>query len=160
MEECMLCCICRDIIHDCVSVLPCLHSYCAGCYSGKSFSHPIVLTLCKAHSAHSCAIQTGSSARRSAHSVVSGVSPCPSTYFGHLRKLTVLCAQGGSGLAQPHDQGVLTRFFVFSRQHRPSLSRSLQNLIEAYLTKHPHKRRTDDEIKDLDSRNKLTDAEV
>lgn len=34
MEENMTCCICQDILHDCVSVQPCMHCFCGGCYSG------------------------------------------------------------------------------------------------------------------------------
>ena len=34
MEENMICCICQDILHDCVSVQPCMHCFCGGCYSG------------------------------------------------------------------------------------------------------------------------------
>jgi len=33
MEENMVCCICQDILHDCVSVQPCMHCFCGGCYS-------------------------------------------------------------------------------------------------------------------------------
>jgi len=33
MEENMGCGICHEILHDCVSVWPCLHSFCGGCYS-------------------------------------------------------------------------------------------------------------------------------
>ena len=34
MEENMMCCICQDILHDCISVQPCMHCFCGGCYSG------------------------------------------------------------------------------------------------------------------------------
>jgi len=33
MEENLICCICQDILHDCVSVQPCMHCFCGGCYS-------------------------------------------------------------------------------------------------------------------------------
>lgn len=33
LEESLLCGICQDILHDCVCLQPCLHSYCSGCYS-------------------------------------------------------------------------------------------------------------------------------
>ena len=29
----LTCPICREILHDAISVLPCLHTFCAGCYS-------------------------------------------------------------------------------------------------------------------------------
>ena len=31
--EIISCSICSDVMHDCISVQPCLHCYCAGCYS-------------------------------------------------------------------------------------------------------------------------------
>ncbi|XP_065892159.1 E3 ubiquitin-protein ligase CHFR-like [Dysidea avara] len=34
MEDILLCGICQEILHDCISLQPCMHSYCAGCYSG------------------------------------------------------------------------------------------------------------------------------
>lgn len=33
LEENLLCPICQDIFHDCVSCQPCMHSFCAGCLS-------------------------------------------------------------------------------------------------------------------------------
>ncbi|EGD77413.1 hypothetical protein PTSG_12744 [Salpingoeca rosetta] len=33
MEENLLCSICRDVLHDAASLLPCLHTFCAGCCS-------------------------------------------------------------------------------------------------------------------------------
>uniref|UniRef100_A0A914V0L3 RING-type domain-containing protein n=1 Tax=Plectus sambesii TaxID=2011161 RepID=A0A914V0L3_9BILA len=33
MEEMLVCSICCEIIHDCVSLTPCSHKFCAGCYS-------------------------------------------------------------------------------------------------------------------------------
>ncbi|XP_052270355.1 E3 ubiquitin-protein ligase CHFR-like isoform X2 [Dreissena polymorpha] len=33
IEENLQCTICQDIMHDCISLQPCLHSFCAGCYS-------------------------------------------------------------------------------------------------------------------------------
>lgn len=38
MEEILICSICREIFHDCITLLPCLHNFCAGCYSGGGFS--------------------------------------------------------------------------------------------------------------------------
>ncbi|XP_069788646.1 E3 ubiquitin-protein ligase CHFR isoform X2 [Narcine bancroftii] len=34
MEETLTCIICQDLLHDCVSLQPCMHSFCAACYSG------------------------------------------------------------------------------------------------------------------------------
>ncbi|XP_065178136.1 E3 ubiquitin-protein ligase CHFR-like [Sycon ciliatum] len=33
MLENMMCGICQDVLHDCVSLQPCLHAFCGGCYS-------------------------------------------------------------------------------------------------------------------------------
>jgi len=33
MAENLVCCICQDVFHDCVSCQPCMHSFCGGCYS-------------------------------------------------------------------------------------------------------------------------------
>nr|XP_054519833.1 E3 ubiquitin-protein ligase CHFR isoform X29 [Pan troglodytes] len=34
MEETLTCIICQDLLHDCVSLQPCMHTFCAACYSG------------------------------------------------------------------------------------------------------------------------------
>ncbi|XP_063051245.1 E3 ubiquitin-protein ligase CHFR [Engraulis encrasicolus] len=34
MEESLTCIICQDLLHDCVSLQPCMHTFCAACYSG------------------------------------------------------------------------------------------------------------------------------
>uniref|UniRef100_A0A8C6UFE4 E3 ubiquitin-protein ligase CHFR n=1 Tax=Neogobius melanostomus TaxID=47308 RepID=A0A8C6UFE4_9GOBI len=34
MEESLTCIICQDLLYDCVSVQPCMHTFCAACYSG------------------------------------------------------------------------------------------------------------------------------
>ncbi|XP_034451842.1 E3 ubiquitin-protein ligase CHFR isoform X1 [Hippoglossus hippoglossus] len=34
MEETLTCVICQDLLHDCVSLQPCMHVFCAACYSG------------------------------------------------------------------------------------------------------------------------------
>lgn len=31
--ETLMCVICQEILYDCVSVQPCLHSFCGGCFS-------------------------------------------------------------------------------------------------------------------------------
>lgn len=33
MGDSLLCCICYEILHDCISLQPCMHSFCSGCYS-------------------------------------------------------------------------------------------------------------------------------
>ncbi|XP_041078871.1 E3 ubiquitin-protein ligase CHFR-like isoform X2 [Polyodon spathula] len=33
MEESLTCIICQDLLHDCVSLQPCMHTFCAACYS-------------------------------------------------------------------------------------------------------------------------------
>uniref|UniRef100_A0A672S5M9 E3 ubiquitin-protein ligase CHFR n=1 Tax=Sinocyclocheilus grahami TaxID=75366 RepID=A0A672S5M9_SINGR len=34
MEESLTCIVCQDLLHDCVSLQPCMHTFCAACYSG------------------------------------------------------------------------------------------------------------------------------
>lgn len=34
LEANMICGICHDIMYKCVSLVPCLHSFCGPCYSG------------------------------------------------------------------------------------------------------------------------------
>ncbi|RUS79152.1 hypothetical protein EGW08_013099 [Elysia chlorotica] len=33
MAETLVCIICQEILHDCISLQPCMHSFCSGCYS-------------------------------------------------------------------------------------------------------------------------------
>ncbi|GFR59170.1 E3 ubiquitin-protein ligase CHFR [Elysia marginata] len=33
IAETLMCIICQDILHDCISLQPCMHSFCSGCYS-------------------------------------------------------------------------------------------------------------------------------
>lgn len=35
MEETLTCIICQDLLHDCVSLQPCMHTFCAACYSDR-----------------------------------------------------------------------------------------------------------------------------
>lgn len=56
MEEQLTCCICQDLLHDCVSLQPCMHTFCAACYSGwmeRSSLCPtcrcLVERICKNH---------------------------------------------------------------------------------------------------------------
>lgn len=34
MEESLTCIICQDLLYDCISLQPCMHTFCAACYSG------------------------------------------------------------------------------------------------------------------------------
>lgn len=36
MGETLICSICREVLYNPVSLVPCLHNFCAGCYSGWS----------------------------------------------------------------------------------------------------------------------------
>uniref|UniRef100_A0AAX7UMS2 E3 ubiquitin-protein ligase CHFR n=1 Tax=Astatotilapia calliptera TaxID=8154 RepID=A0AAX7UMS2_ASTCA len=89
MEESLTCVICQDLLHDCVSLQPCMHVFCAACYSGWM--------------------------ERS--------SLCP----------TCRCP--------------------VERIHKNHI---LNNLVEAYLIQHPEKCRSEDDLKSMDSRNKIT----
>lgn len=33
LEETLMCSICQELLYNCISLQPCMHSYCAGCYS-------------------------------------------------------------------------------------------------------------------------------
>ncbi|XP_005106562.1 E3 ubiquitin-protein ligase CHFR [Aplysia californica] len=33
IAESLICIICQELFHDCISLQPCMHSYCSGCYS-------------------------------------------------------------------------------------------------------------------------------
>ncbi|XP_020561827.1 E3 ubiquitin-protein ligase CHFR isoform X1 [Oryzias latipes] len=89
MEESLTCVICQDLLHDCISLQPCMHVFCAACYSGWM--------------------------ERS--------SLCP----------TCRC---------PVERICKNHF--------------LNNLVEAYLTQHPEKCRSEEDLKSMDSRNKIT----
>uniref|UniRef100_A0A1I8F9R7 E3 ubiquitin-protein ligase CHFR n=1 Tax=Macrostomum lignano TaxID=282301 RepID=A0A1I8F9R7_9PLAT len=41
MEANLNCTICCEIFHDCVTLIPCLHGYCAGCYSQWQRTNPV-----------------------------------------------------------------------------------------------------------------------
>ena len=89
MLEIVTCSICSDIMHDCISLQPCLHTYCAGCYSewmAKSNQCPI----CK--------------------KVVERISK------NHI----------------------------------------VNNIIENFLKNNPEKKRSDQDLKELDTKNKIT----
>eukprot|EP00730_Choanoeca_flexa_P005643 TRINITY_DN11991_c1_g1_i1.p1 TRINITY_DN11991_c1_g1~~TRINITY_DN11991_c1_g1_i1.p1 ORF type:complete len:692 (+),score=144.81 TRINITY_DN11991_c1_g1_i1:255-2330(+) len=89
----LTCAICREILHDAVSLLPCLHTFCAGCFSQW-----------------------------------------------HERDATC-----------PDCRVKVTKV---QRNH------TIRNLAEAYLRKHPDKKRPDDELADLDRLNKFTRDQV
>uniref|UniRef100_A0A673H1R5 E3 ubiquitin-protein ligase CHFR n=1 Tax=Sinocyclocheilus rhinocerous TaxID=307959 RepID=A0A673H1R5_9TELE len=89
MEESLTCIVCQDLLHDCVSLQPCMHTFCAACYSGWM--------------------------ERS--------SLCP----------TCRCP--------------------VERIHKNHI---LNNLVEAYLLQHPEKCRSEEELRSMDARNKIT----
>uniref|UniRef100_A0A8C7G1B7 E3 ubiquitin-protein ligase CHFR n=1 Tax=Oncorhynchus kisutch TaxID=8019 RepID=A0A8C7G1B7_ONCKI len=89
MEESLTCIICQDLLHDCVSLQPCMHTFCAACYSGWMERSSLCPT-CR----------------------------CP---VERIRKNHIL-----------------------------------NNLVEAYLIQHPEKCRSEEDLKSMDSRNKIT----
>ncbi|XP_056602745.1 E3 ubiquitin-protein ligase CHFR isoform X2 [Triplophysa dalaica] len=89
MEESLTCIICQDLLHDCVSLQPCMHTFCAACYSGWMERSSLCPT-CR----------------------------CP---VERIRK-----------------------------------NHMLNNLVEAYLLQHPEKSRSEDDLRSMDARNKIT----
>lgn len=89
MEESLTCIICQDLLYDCISVQPCMHTFCAACYSGWMERSSFCPT-CR----------------------------CP---VERIRKNHIL-----------------------------------NNLVEAYLLQHPEKCRTEDDLRSMDARNKIT----
>ncbi|XP_008564400.1 PREDICTED: E3 ubiquitin-protein ligase CHFR isoform X2 [Galeopterus variegatus] len=89
MEETLTCIICQDLLHDCVSLQPCMHTFCAACYSGWM--------------------------ERS--------SLCPT------------CRCPVERICKNH---------------------ILNNLVEAYLIQHPDKSRSEEDVRSMDARNKIT----
>ncbi|XP_068422622.1 E3 ubiquitin-protein ligase CHFR [Clinocottus analis] len=89
MEESLTCVICQDLLYDCVSLQPCMHVFCAACYSGWMERSSLCPT-CR----------------------------CP---VEKIRKNHIL-----------------------------------NNLVEAYLIQHPEKCRSDEDLKSMKSRNKIT----
>ncbi|XP_062508883.1 E3 ubiquitin-protein ligase CHFR-like isoform X2 [Corticium candelabrum] len=90
MEESLICGICKEILHNCVSLQPCMHAFCAGCYSMWM--------------------------ERS--------KDCPQ------------CR---------------------GKVQRVSKNHIVNNLVDAYLKIHPEKKRSDDDLKELDAQNKITE---
>ncbi|XP_014026356.1 E3 ubiquitin-protein ligase CHFR isoform X4 [Salmo salar] len=89
MEESLTCIICQDLLHDCVSLQPCMHTFCAACYSGWMERSSLCPT-CR----------------------------CP---VERIRKNHIL-----------------------------------NNLVEAYLIQNPEKCRSEEDLKSMDSHNKIT----
>ncbi|XP_058230983.1 E3 ubiquitin-protein ligase CHFR isoform X2 [Hemibagrus wyckioides] len=89
MEESLTCIICQDLLYDCVSLQPCMHTFCAACYSGWMERSSLCPT-CR----------------------------CP---VERIRKNHIL-----------------------------------NNLVEAYLLQHPEKCRSEEDIRSMDARNKIT----
>uniref|UniRef100_H3DH70 E3 ubiquitin-protein ligase CHFR n=1 Tax=Tetraodon nigroviridis TaxID=99883 RepID=H3DH70_TETNG len=89
MEESLTCVICQDLLHDCISLQPCMHVFCAACYSGWMERSSLCPT-CR----------------------------CP---VERIRKNHIL-----------------------------------NNLVEAYLLQHPEKCRSEEDLKSMESRNKIT----
>ncbi|XP_048044635.1 E3 ubiquitin-protein ligase CHFR isoform X1 [Megalobrama amblycephala] len=89
MEESLTCIVCQDLLHDCVSLQPCMHTFCAACYSGWMERSSFCPT-CR----------------------------CP---VERIRKNHIL-----------------------------------NNLVEAYLLQHPEKCRSEDDLRSMDARNKIT----
>uniref|UniRef100_A0A8C9KQN0 E3 ubiquitin-protein ligase CHFR n=1 Tax=Panthera tigris altaica TaxID=74533 RepID=A0A8C9KQN0_PANTA len=89
MEETLTCIICQDLLHDCVSLQPCRHTFCAACYSGWM--------------------------ERSAF--------CPT------------CRCPVERICKNH---------------------ILNNLVEAYLLQHPDKSRSEEDVRSMAARNKIT----
>ncbi|KAK7495546.1 hypothetical protein BaRGS_00013244 [Batillaria attramentaria] len=87
--ETLTCIICQELLHDCISLQPCMHSFCAGCYSEW----------------------------------MEQSSECPS------------CRMSVDRINKNH---------------------IVNNLVEAYLKEHPDKRRPEEDIKELDAKNKIT----
>ncbi|KAK3514904.1 hypothetical protein QTP70_034585, partial [Hemibagrus guttatus] len=89
MEESLTCIICQDLLYDCVSLQPCMHTFCAACYSGWMERSSLCPT-CR----------------------------CP---VERIRKNHIL-----------------------------------NNLVEAYLLQHPEKCRSEEDMRSMDTRNKIT----
>ncbi|XP_070485529.1 E3 ubiquitin-protein ligase CHFR isoform X7 [Equus przewalskii] len=89
MEETLTCIICQDLLHDCVSLQPCMHTFCAACYSGW-MERSALCPTCR----------------------------CP--------------------------------------VERICKNHILNNLVEAYLLQHPDKSRSEEDVRSMAARNKIT----
>ncbi|XP_073257835.1 E3 ubiquitin-protein ligase CHFR-like isoform X2 [Porites lutea] len=90
IAETLVCSICQDIFYDCVSLQPCIHSFCAACYSQW----------------------------------MDRSSDCPS------------CRK---------------------KVERISKNHIVNNLVEAFLREHPERQRPEEELREMDSKNKITE---
>ncbi|XP_048252090.1 E3 ubiquitin-protein ligase CHFR-like [Haliotis rufescens] len=89
MGETLVCIICQEILHDCISLQPCMHSFCSGCYSEW----------------------------------MDRSNECPSCRL---------------------------------KVDRINKNHIVNNLVEAYLKEHPDRKRPEEDIKELDAKNKIT----
>ncbi|XP_069135608.1 E3 ubiquitin-protein ligase CHFR-like isoform X2 [Argopecten irradians] len=89
IEEALICTICQEILYDCISLQPCMHSFCAGCYSDW---------MDKSNECPTCRMKV----------------------------------------------------------ERINKNHIVNNLIEAYLQDNPGKRRDEEDIKELDAKNKIS----
>uniref|UniRef100_A0A8C6XYI5 E3 ubiquitin-protein ligase CHFR n=1 Tax=Naja naja TaxID=35670 RepID=A0A8C6XYI5_NAJNA len=89
MGESLSCIICQELLHDCVSLQPCMHTFCAACYS-EWMERSSLCPTCR----------------------------CP--------------------------------------VERICKNHILNNLVEAYLIQHPDKCRSEEDIRSMDARNKIT----
>ncbi|CAF0893592.1 unnamed protein product [Brachionus calyciflorus] len=91
--ENITCTICNEIMYDCISLQPCFHSYCSGCYTEWMVKS----------------------------------KECP------------IC------------RGKVERF---AKNH------IINNIIDAYLKRNPHKKRSEEDIKKLNEKNKITQSDL
>lgn len=89
IEEALICTICQELLHDCISLQPCMHSFCAGCYSDW----------------------------------MDRSNECPTCRM---------------------------------KVDRINKNHIVNNLIEAYLKENPGKKRDEEDIKELDAKNKIS----
>ncbi|XP_033748053.1 E3 ubiquitin-protein ligase CHFR-like isoform X2 [Pecten maximus] len=89
IEEALICTICQELLHDCISLQPCMHSFCAGCYSDW---------MDKSNECPTCRMKV----------------------------------------------------------ERINKNHIVNNLMEAYLKENPSKKRDEEDIKELDAKNKIS----
>ncbi|XP_074641181.1 E3 ubiquitin-protein ligase CHFR-like isoform X2 [Tubulanus polymorphus] len=89
MLQSLTCIICQEILYDCISLQPCMHSFCSGCYSDW--------------------MKTS--------------NECPTCRV---------------------------------KVDRINKNHIVNNCVESYLKSHPDKKRSEEDMKDLDSRNRIT----
>ncbi|XP_060073943.1 E3 ubiquitin-protein ligase CHFR-like isoform X2 [Ylistrum balloti] len=89
IEEALICTICQELLHDCISLQPCMHSFCAGCYSDW----------------------------------MEKSNECPTCRM---------------------------------KVERINKNHIVNNLMEAYLKENPNKKRDEEDLKELDAKNKIS----